>query len=98
MLTNAKEFIVPDVPRESHSVVLSAYVTCREMSEYVRLSCVVPAGTVGGSVKRTAKEDFAEAFCTKLGFANKDIEMTTTAKITAAKLYRVVHFLIIFHR
>jgi len=86
MLTNAKEFTVPDVPSESHSVVLSAYIMCREMSEYVKLSSVVPAGTVGGSVKSTAKEDFAETFCTKLGFANKDTEMTTIAKITAAKL------------
>jgi hypothetical protein len=86
MLTNAKEFTVPDVPSESHLVVLSAYVTCREMSEYVRLSCVVPAGTVGGSVKSTAKEEFAEAFCTKLGLANKDTEMITIATITAAKL------------
>jgi len=55
MLIREKALMVPDAVIGSHLAVPFWKVTCRERSLYVRLSCVVPAGTVGGSVSITTK-------------------------------------------
>jgi len=44
----------------------------------------------------TAKEDLPETVGKMFGLANIAIEIIKTAAITAAKLYLVVHFLIIY--
>jgi hypothetical protein len=59
---------------------------------------VVPAGTVGGSVNRTAKvAPSTVGIAGMLGkFANIETAMITTAATTAARLYLNVHFRYIF--
>jgi len=60
MFTRENRLTVPEALRGSHSAVPLGYVTWSERSEYVKLSSVVPAGTVGGSVNNTRKDAEAE--------------------------------------
>jgi hypothetical protein len=61
---------------------------------YVKLSTVVPAGTVGGSVNITRKFAVAEVWLgvkKDAGLANRTTAIITIATSTAAKPYFKVH-------
>ena len=63
---------------------------------YVRFSMVVPAGTVGGSVSSTRKEndDFGVSVGKSIGLVNVTAAIKVIATSTAAPPYFNVHFLV----
>ncbi len=92
-LMSENRLTVPEAVTGSHSVVPSGWVRCSARSVYVRLSWVVPAGTVGGSVSMMRKEAPEACFGSMLGLAIRAAEIMRMAAMMAALVYFRVHFL-----